>query len=111
MTKMIHECYKQWMGNKRKLNFFFSYELKIVLGQQTKALMMFFFSFFFCFDIFGDRVSLWNLGCPGTDPPAPASPQVLGLRACATLLITLTPLLFSELGFLILNQDNEGNSI
>jgi hypothetical protein len=51
-------------------------------------------SFFFFFLGFGDRVSLYGHGCPGThfvdqaglelrNPPASAS-QVLGLKACAT---------------------------
>jgi hypothetical protein len=54
----------------------------------------FFFFFFFGFLVFGDRVSLYSPGCPGThsvdqaglklrDLPASAS-QVLGLKACAT---------------------------
>jgi hypothetical protein len=49
---------------------------------------------FVCFSVFGDRVSLYSLGCPGThfvdqavlelrNPPASAS-RVLGLKACAT---------------------------
>jgi hypothetical protein len=55
----------------------------------------FFFFFFFFFGlVFRDRVSLYNLGCPGThfvdqaglelrSPPASAS-RVLGLKACTT---------------------------
>jgi hypothetical protein len=56
---------------------------------------LFFVFFVFCFFFFRDRVSLYNLGCPGThsvdqaglehrNPPASAS-QVLGLKACATI--------------------------
>jgi hypothetical protein len=52
--------------------------------------------FFFFFLVFRDRVSLCSPGCPGThfvdqavlelrNPPASAS-QVLGLKACATML-------------------------
>jgi hypothetical protein len=73
------------------------------------------FSFFFFF--FGDRVSLYSSGCPGThsvdqaglelrNPPASAS-RVLGLKACAT-----TPsftLVFSSicLGLIV----HEGSSV
>jgi hypothetical protein len=64
------------------------------------VVVVFGFGFLFCFlfvfvFVFGDRVSLYSSGCPGThfvdqaglelrNPPASAS-QVLGLKACATM--------------------------
>jgi hypothetical protein len=61
----------------------------------------------FCFVLFfGDRVSLYSPGCPGThfvdqaglelrNPPASAS-QVLGLKACATTAWLKTDLLIKK---------------
>jgi hypothetical protein len=60
------------------------------MGQALQSIF-----FFFWLLVFGDRVSLYSPGCPGThfvdqagpelrNPPASAS-QVLGLKMCATM--------------------------
>jgi hypothetical protein len=66
--------------------------LDIILFWLSSWTLFFLFCFVFCF--FGDRVSLYSSGCPGThsvdqaglklrNPPASAS-RVLGLKAYAT---------------------------
>jgi hypothetical protein len=68
------------------------------------------FCFIFVF-VFGDRVSLYSPGCPGThfvdqaglellDPPASAS-RVLGLKSCATTARLILQLLQKELVFCV----------